>query len=80
MFTKIIFTILLVVVVWFVFRAYTRMADQREKRAQMDRSHASSAPGGGPEGVEDMVQCSLCGSYVTRGAKSCGKDGCPFRG
>lgn len=76
MFTKIIFTILLVAVVWFAFRAYTRMADQREKRAQMERSRANPVP----EGVEDMVQCSLCGSYVTRGAKSCGKDGCPFRG
>ncbi|MCR4379210.1 MAG: hypothetical protein NUV50_14115 [Rhodospirillales bacterium] len=76
MFTKIIFTILLVAVVWFVFRAYTRMADQREKRAKMERSRANPVA----EGVEDMVQCSLCGSYVTRGAKSCGKDGCPFRG
>lgn len=84
MFTKIIFTILLVAVVWFAFRAYTRMADQREKRAKMDSSRANSASGGVPEGVsegvEDMVKCSLCGSYVTRGAKSCGKDGCPFRG
>jgi len=80
MFTKIIFTILIVAVVWFVFRTYTRMVDQREKRAKMGSTRTNSASGGVPEGVEDMVQCSLCGSYVTRGAKSCGKDGCPFRG
>jgi cbb3-type cytochrome oxidase subunit 3 len=76
MFTKIIFTILVVTVVWFAFRTFTRMADQREKRAKMDANRANPAS----DGVEDMVKCSLCGSYVTRGAQSCGKEGCPFRG
>ena len=80
MFTKIIFTILVVAAVWFAFRTFTRMADQREKRAKVDANRANPASGGVPDGVEDMVKCSLCGSYVTRGAKSCGKEGCPFRG
>lgn len=76
MFTKIIFTILIVIAVWQGFKVFSRLQQQREKRAKMDRDRANPVP----EGVEDMVKCSLCGTYVARGSKSCGKDGCPFRG
>lgn len=76
MFTKIIFTIIIVIVVWKAFRYFARLQDQREKRAKM----ADKDPNPAPPGVEDMVKCSLCESYVARGSKSCGKEGCPFRG
>jgi len=76
MFTKVIFTILIVIAVWQGFKFFTRLSEQRDKRAKM----ADKKPDPAPPGVEDMVKCSLCESYVARGSKSCGKDGCPFRG
>lgn len=76
MFTKIIFTIIVVIAAWQGFKIFARLQDQREKRAKMDQK-SSDQP---PEGVEDMVQCSKCDAYVARAAKSCGKDGCPLKG
>lgn len=76
MFTKIIFTIIVVIVVWQGFKYFSRLQDQREKRAKMADKDTKSPP----PGVEDMVKCSLCEAYVARGSHSCGKDGCPFRG
>ena len=76
MFTKIIFTIIVVIAAWQGFKLFARLQDQREKRAKMDQK-SSDQPN---VGVEDMVQCSKCAAYVARGTKSCGKDGCPFSG
>lgn len=76
MFTKIIFTIIVVIAAWQGFKLFARFQEQREKRAKMDRK-SSDQP---TQGVEDMVQCSKCDAYVARGTKSCGKDGCPFSG
>lgn len=82
--TKLVFTIVIVVVVWQAFKYFTRLSDQRENRARMadkkgpkTRGREADAP---PPGVEDMVECSVCNSYVARGSQSCGKEGCPFRG
>jgi len=85
---KIIFTIVIVIVVWNGFKYFTRMQDQRADRSRMKsqgkgRNKASgnaSAPQPGTEGIEDMVECKVCNAYVTRGAKSCGRDDCPFMG
>jgi len=76
MFTKIIFTIIVVIAVWQGFKIFARLQDQREKRAKMDQKPSAQDTAG----VEDMVQCSKCDAYVARGSKSCGKDGCPFMG
>ena len=76
MFTKIIFTIIVVIAVWQGFKIFARLQDQREKRAKMDQKPSAQDT----TGDEDMVQCSKCDAYVARGAKSCGKDGCPLKG
>lgn len=74
--TKLIFTVVVVFVVWQAFKYFSRLQDQREKRAKMQSRQAPPTQ----DGVEDMVQCSVCDAYVARGSKACGKDGCPFRG
>lgn len=83
-FTKVIFTAAVVFAVWQAFKYFTRLSEQREERARVNKNRASSARANAasppPDGVEDMVKCSVCDSYVARGSKSCGKDGCPFRG
>jgi len=83
---KIIFTIVVVVVVWNAFKYFTRFQDQRAQNPRVkprkNEARAQSAPDPTPaqDGIEDMVECKVCHAYVTRGAKSCGKDNCPFQG
>lgn len=81
--TKIIFTIVAIVAAWKAFQYFTRQnAHQAAPQAapqsggRKDRGDQNAASGG----VEDMVKCSVCGTYTARGAKSCGQTGCPFRG
>lgn len=78
--TKLVFTIVVVVVVWQAFKYFTRLSDQRADRARMSEKKSKKGADAPPPGVEDMVKCSVCDSYVARGAQSCGKEGCPFRG
>lgn len=85
--TKIVFTALVVFAVWKAFSYFTRMQDQRDRNARMKGRNAKSE---GPtanaphhdkhDGIEDMVECKVCGAYVARGAKSCGQETCPFQG
>ena len=82
--TKLVFTAVIVFVVWNAFKYFTRVQDQRAERSRVrgqgggakTTSAPKSAPA--PDGVEDMVECKVCGAYVTRGAKSCGRGDCPF--
>lgn len=78
--TKLIFTVVVVFAVWQAFKYFNRLQDTREKRARMHDKAAKSQNDAPPPGVEDMVQCSVCGSYVARGSQPCGQEGCPFKG
>jgi len=74
MFTKLIFTVVVVIVAWKAFKFFARVQEQRERRADGDAK--ADAPGA--HDIEDMAECEVCQSYVARGSKSCGKDGCPY--
>ncbi|MBF0247276.1 MAG: hypothetical protein HQL36_04285 [Alphaproteobacteria bacterium] len=73
MITKILFTIVVVFAVWQAFRMLARLQDQRaEKKAVRDQDAPRQ------KGVENMVECPVCRSYVAQGAASCGRGNCPF--
>lgn len=82
--TKIVFTAIVIFVVWNAFKYFTRLQDQRAERSRVDghgkKAEQPSATPPKQDGVEDMVECKVCGAYVTRGAKACGRDDCPFQG
>ena len=86
--TKLVFTVVIVFVVWNAFKYFTRVQDQRADRSRVKGqgggAKSSSAPksSAAPQqgGAEDMIECKVCNAYVTRGAKSCGRDDCPFSG
>ncbi len=83
--TKIIFTIAVVVLVWNAFKYFTRLQDRRAARERVEKQgQNASQPGsqskGDKAGIEEMAECQVCGAYVARGAKSCGRDDCPFVG
>lgn len=80
--TKILFTLIVAFAAWQAFKVFTRLQDRRA-HALARNAAANASAAASPtqtEGVEDMVKCSACGAYAARGAKSCGRGDCPFRG
>ncbi len=87
---KLLFTVAVVVAVWYGFKWVGRMKQIRDKEAK-DRlrrgaqsgnkggSGGGGASGGEQSDAEEMVECAVCGAFVAvRGAKSCGRDDCPY--
>jgi len=73
--TKLLTLILLITVVWYGFRWYTRV---QARARDLPRQ-----PGGLPRpeiAAEEMIRCARCGVYVSAGkAASCGRPDCPYR-
>ncbi len=77
---KLVFTVLVVVVVFYGFKAISQLQERREKQVA-DRASArgTDAAAKRSAGVEDMVACATCGTFVpTRSARSCGRGDCPY--
>ena len=59
---KILFTIVVIVAVWYGFKWLNRRQQVQRDRAKNGR--LGEAGGGKNTAVEDMVQCPDCGAYV----------------
>ena len=85
---KLLFTIAVVVAVWYGFKWVGRMKIKRDAQAKAQlRRQASGGAGdlgaasGATDDIEEMVECAACGAFVAAGgAKSCGRDDCPYPG
>ena len=76
---KLLFTIAVIVIVWYGFKLVGRI--DKKRRAQLKRAKKRPSSTSSAVGAEDMVQCSICGTYLTaNGAKSCGQSDCPYPG
>ena len=72
---KLVFTVLLIAVVIYGFKAITRFQEQRERQVQGGAKRRRAAGGE----IEDMVACDVCGTFVSsRGARACGRGDCPY--
>ena len=86
--TKILFTVAVIIIVWQGYKWLGRMqtrrdAITREGARGKGRGGRATAPAASPfsADVEDMVECTVCGSFVpARGAVSCGRGECPYPG
>ncbi len=89
---KLLFTVAVVVAIWYGFKWVGRMKEIRDKEAK-DRLRRDAGGGNGsggasggapvdaPVDAEEMIECAVCGAFVAvRGAKSCGRDDCPYQG
>ncbi len=89
---KLLFTVAVVVAVWYGFKWVGRKKQIRDKEAK-DRLRrdavggnggggpSGGTPGGAPVDAEEMVECAVCGAFVAvREAKACGRDDCPYPG
>jgi uncharacterized protein len=72
-FGKLLFLVLIVVAVWYGWKYVERAAVIRhEQRRRASREAGASLT------AEEMTKCRVCGSYVAKGAASCGRPDCPF--
>jgi len=79
--SKLIFTAIIVAAVWYGFKYVNRLGEVR--RDKLDRqnnpvkpSQKKSSAGGE---AEDMVACSVCGTFVApSSAGNCGRGDCPY--
>ncbi len=84
--TKILFTLAVVVIVWQGYKWLGRMQTRRDAIARetargSGRGGRATAAPPSPAEFEDMVECTVCGSFVpARGAVSCGRGECPYPG
>lgn len=78
--TKLLFTVIVVGLVWYGFKWFARMqsgALDREQKKPVGKGDKKAAAGG----AADTVQCDVCGAYVVAGhGTNCGKGDCPFPG
>ena len=87
---KLLFTVAVVVAVWYGFKWVGRMKVIREKEAKDKLRRGAGGSGGGAGSAdsssatgdaEEMVECAVCGAFVAvQGAKDCGKDNCSYQG
>lgn len=90
--SKLLFTAAAIALVIYGFRWIGRLQQRNEqhfkqrKTAWKPGGAAASPQRNAPsaadaEDVETMIECKVCGSYVAAsGARSCGRDDCPFPG
>jgi len=86
--TEILFTVVVVVVVWRCFDWIDLLRRQKNAAAKARlgpvEKQATRKPVWGSiedpaEKAEELVQCQVCQVYVRMlGARSCGRAGCPF--
>jgi uncharacterized protein len=72
MLSKLIILALAIGAIWYGFKLFTRIDQQRRQKVAQERKDAVS-------GVAETVQCPVCGTYVAAiGAADCGKSACPY--
>lgn len=76
-FSKILILIAIISAIWFGFRLLGQLDRQRRDVARKEKKRGR-AQGATQRRVDDMVKCDVCGAFVARGSRACGKPGCPF--
>jgi hypothetical protein len=80
---KLIFTVAVVAAVFYGWKWVGRIQTQRSQVKSQGPKKATAKPAEQATVTDavDMTQCPACGDYVpARGARSCGRDDCPYPG
>ena len=78
---KLLFTIAVIVIVWYGFKLIGRLDKKRKARLRSDRRGHSAPPPQTGTGTENLVACTICGTFVSsQGVRSCGRENCPYPG
>lgn len=75
--TKLIFTVLAGIAVWYGFKLFVRIQEMRKDDAEAGVRMSGGPSSGGK--IEDMIKCRVCDAYITAdNAVSCGRSDCPY--
>lgn len=85
---KLLFTAAAIALVIYGFRWISQMQQRKQQNVQNRSSArkpagpaASSRSNAAADDVETMIECKVCNAYVAAsGARSCGRDDCPYPG
>jgi len=78
-FNKLFVLVTLIMAVWYGFKWIGQLDRARKAASRQQSRETPGASAGTSRRVEDMVKCSVCGTYMpSRGAASCGKSTCPY--
>lgn len=70
---KILTLVAVIAVVWYGFKLYNRLEEQRKQRLEEEEDQKPKP------GIGQTEQCQQCGTYVvTSSAADCGREGCPY--
>jgi hypothetical protein len=73
-FWKLLLLVTVIFVAWFGWRWYQRW-ELEQRNAEARRARGPESP---RLAAEDMVACRVCGVYVAKSARACGRAECPF--
>ncbi len=78
---KLIFTVAIILIVWYGFKFIGRLDKKRKAKIRSDRKAERSAKTKTDVTTENLVACSVCGTFVSsQGTRSCGRGDCPYPG
>ena len=78
---KLIFTVAIILIVWYGFKVIGRLDKKRKAQVKVGRRRKKPPSPAEDPATENMGDCAVCGTFVSsRGTKSCGREGCPYPG
>ena len=75
---KLLVLVAIISAIWFAFRLLGQIERNRRdavRREQQQQGRVKRQPA---SDVDDLVKCTVCGTFTARSSKACGKTGCPF--
>ncbi len=73
--TKLLMTVAIVAVIWYAFKLIGR----RDQLGATEKTPRRSTGRKSRDEIEDLVQCTICGTYVQSGGATCAREDCPYR-
>lgn len=74
---KLLFTALIIAVVWYGFKYLNRLQEHRGGKAPTQSKKTDQSARDAD--YEDLVACKTCGDFgVAKGRPACGRTGCPY--
>jgi hypothetical protein len=78
-FWKLLLLVAVIAFAWFGWRWYQRWELEQRTGGPGKRAGGAESPRLGPEKVEEMVACRICGTYVApKSARACARPACPY--
>ncbi len=72
---KLLVIVAVIAVVWYAFKFIGR----RDQVSASEKTPRRSTGKKSRDEIEDLVRCTVCGTYVQSGGATCAREDCPYR-